>query len=45
MPDIRERLISTGADPVLSTPEQLAELLSRDLAKWGKLIRDNNITE
>ncbi len=40
MPDIRERLISTGADPVLSTPEQLAELLSRDLAKWGKLIRD-----
>ena len=45
MPDIRERLISTGADPVLSTPEQLAELLSRDLAKWGKLIRDTNITE
>lgn len=45
MPDIRERLISTGADPVLSTPEQLADLLSRDLAKWGKLIRDNNITE
>ncbi len=45
MPDIRERLISTGADPVLSTPEQLAELLSRDLAKWGKLSRDNYITE
>ncbi len=45
MPDVRERLISTGADPVLSTPEQLAELLNRDLAKWGKLIRDNNITE
>ncbi len=45
MPDVRERLVSTGADPVLSTPEQLAELLNRDLAKWGKLIRDNNITE
>ncbi len=45
MPDVRERLISTGADPVLSTPEQLADLLNRDLAKWGKLIRDNNITE
>ena len=43
--DVRERLVSTGADPVLSTPEQLAELLNRDLAKWGKLIRDNNITE
>jgi len=45
MTDVRERLISTGADPVLSTPEQLAELLNRDHAKWGKLIRDNNITE
>lgn len=45
MADVRERLISTGADPVLSTPEQLADLLKRDYAKWGKLIRDNNITE
>jgi tripartite-type tricarboxylate transporter receptor subunit TctC len=45
MDDVRERLISTGADPVLSTPEQLADLLNRDYAKWGKLIRDNNITE
>jgi tripartite-type tricarboxylate transporter receptor subunit TctC len=45
MSDVRERLISTGADPVLSTPEQLADLLNRDHAKWGKLIRDNNITE
>ena len=45
MADVRERLISTGADPVSSTPEQLAELLQRDYAKWGKLIRDNNITE
>ena len=42
---VRERLISTGADPVSSTPEQLADLLKRDHAKWGKLIRDNNITE
>jgi tripartite-type tricarboxylate transporter receptor subunit TctC len=45
MTEVRERLISTGADPVSSTPEQLAELLKRDYAKWGKLIRDNNITE
>lgn len=45
MADVRERLISTGADPVLSTPEQLAELLNRDYAKWGKLIRENNIKE
>lgn len=45
MPDVRERLAATGADPLASTPEQLAELLKRDHAKWGKLIRDNNIRE
>ena len=45
MADVRERLLSTGADPVLSTPEQLADLLKRDSAKWGKLIRDHKITE
>jgi tripartite-type tricarboxylate transporter receptor subunit TctC len=45
MADVRERLINTGADPVSSTPEQLADLLKRDYAKWGKLIRDNNIRE
>ncbi|HTP97249.1 MAG TPA: tripartite tricarboxylate transporter substrate binding protein [Burkholderiales bacterium] len=45
MTDVRERLTATGADPVSSTPQQLAELLQRDYAKWGKVIRDNNITE
>lgn len=45
MPDVRERLISTGADPVSSTPEQLASLLKRDYDKWGALIREHNITE
>lgn len=44
-PDVRERLLATGADPILSSPEQLAELLKRDHAKWGKLIRDHNIVE
>jgi len=45
MPDVRDRLAATGADPVSSTPEQLGELLKRDHAKWGKLIRHNNIRE
>ena len=45
MADVRERLLATGADPVVSTPEQLADLVRRDSAKWGKLIRDHKITE
>ncbi len=43
MPDVREKLLATGADPVVGTPEQLAQLLKRDYDKWGKLIREKNI--
>ncbi|MCC6533479.1 MAG: tripartite tricarboxylate transporter substrate binding protein [Burkholderiales bacterium] len=45
MPEVRERLIETGAEPVSGAPEQLAQLLKRDYDKWGKLIREKNITE
>ena len=45
MPDVREKLLATGADPVAGTPEQLAALLRRDYDKWGRLIREKNITE
>lgn len=44
MPDVRDKLLATGADPVAGTPEQLAALLKRDYDKWGKLIREKNIT-
>jgi tripartite-type tricarboxylate transporter receptor subunit TctC len=44
MPDVREKLLATGADPVAGTPDELAQLLKRDYDKWGKLIRDKNIT-
>jgi tripartite-type tricarboxylate transporter receptor subunit TctC len=45
MSDVREKLIATGAEPVAGTPEALAALLKRDYDKWGKLIREKNITE
>jgi tripartite-type tricarboxylate transporter receptor subunit TctC len=45
MPDVREKLLATGADPVAGTPEELAALLKRDYDKWGKLIREKHITE
>ena len=45
MPDVREKLLATGADPVAGTPGELAALLKRDYDKWGKLIREKHITE
>lgn len=40
---LRERLLSTGAEPAPSSPQELAALLKADTAKWAKLIRDKKI--
>ena len=38
-PDIRERLVSLGITPQLSTPDELSKLVADEQAKWGPLIR------
>ena len=42
-PESVARLAGVGAIPVANTPEQFAEANRRDVAKWGKIIRDNGI--
>ena len=42
-PDSLERLASVGAIPVADSPEQFAEMLRQDVAKWGKIIKEFNI--
>jgi tripartite-type tricarboxylate transporter receptor subunit TctC len=42
-PDSVARIASVGAFPVANTPEQFAEMIRKDVAKWGKVIRENNI--
>jgi len=43
MPDIKERLVSQGMAPFISTPEQFAMLLKSDFAKYAKIIKTANI--
>ncbi|MEA3156824.1 MAG: hypothetical protein QOK44_4413 [Betaproteobacteria bacterium] len=43
MPDVRETLLTMGADPLVSTPQQFAALIKVDLVRYGKLIKDANI--
>lgn len=43
-PEVHKKLVDFGIEPVGSTPEQLAELLTAEKARWQKLIRDLNIT-
>jgi len=37
-PDLRERLIAAGADPVGSSAEEYAAFVQGEIAKWGKVI-------
>lgn len=42
-PDIKERLLAMGAEPVGNTQEQFGAFIKSEMAKWGKVIRDANI--
>ena len=43
MPDVRERLAGLGLEVVGSTPEQFDAFVRSEIAKWAKVIKDNNI--
>jgi tripartite-type tricarboxylate transporter receptor subunit TctC len=42
--DFNDRLLALGFDPVASTPDQFADWIKIEIAKWGKVIREANIT-
>lgn len=43
-PDIRTRLLDFGTEPVGSPPEEMARVMRDEVAKFTKVIADNNIT-
>jgi len=43
LPDVKEVLAREGAEPRPSTPEEFGKLISADLTRWAKLIKDTNI--
>jgi tripartite-type tricarboxylate transporter receptor subunit TctC len=42
-PRMREQFAALGAEPVGSTPEELASVLKHDLVKWAKIARQANV--
>lgn len=42
-PDLKAKFLNIGVEPVGGTPEQFADFIRADMAKWGKVIRDANI--
>ena len=42
-PEVRERMVADGAEPVGDSPEEFGSHIKRELARWGKVIKDANI--
>jgi tripartite-type tricarboxylate transporter receptor subunit TctC len=38
-PELKEKLAATGTEPLTSTPEEFADYIKREIAKWGEVIR------
>jgi len=43
LPEIRDRITSVGTEPLGNTPEEFAEQLRKDMAKWKKVAQTANI--
>ena len=44
LPDMRQQQISAGLEPIGSSPDQAAEFLKTEMARWGKIVRQTGIT-
>jgi tripartite-type tricarboxylate transporter receptor subunit TctC len=38
-PEVRDRMLREGAEPVGNSPEEFAAYMKSEIAKWGKVIR------
>ena len=43
LPEVRERFRTLGVDVIASSPEQFAQHLNSEIAKWGKVVREAKI--
>lgn len=42
-PDLREKLAIEAIEPMVMSPEQFAEFIKKDIARWTKLVKDRKI--
>jgi len=43
MPDVRERFLAQGVEPLGSTPDEFATHIRAQMDKWGKVVRDAGV--
>ena len=44
LPEVRERLVAQGIDPVGDTPQQFAAYIRSEIDKWAKVIKATGVT-
>jgi tripartite-type tricarboxylate transporter receptor subunit TctC len=44
-PEVRQKLIQSGAEPKPSTPEEFSQFLQSEIERWGRIIREKGIKE
>jgi tripartite-type tricarboxylate transporter receptor subunit TctC len=44
-PDVREKLVASGAIPAPTSSAEFGALLNDELARWGRVVREKNIKE
>jgi tripartite-type tricarboxylate transporter receptor subunit TctC len=44
-PDVREKLLHSGAVPAPTSSAEFGKILSDELARWGRVVREKNIKE
>ena len=42
-PIVRQKLIDAGAEPLQSSPQEMADHIRKEAAKWAEVIRTANI--
>lgn len=43
-PDTKEKMQKAGFEPLANTPEKFAEFVKTEIVRWGKVIRDANLS-
>jgi tripartite-type tricarboxylate transporter receptor subunit TctC len=44
LPDVKERLVTLGAEPSGMTPEQFAQWVKTEIPAMAKIVKDEKIT-
>ena len=42
-PQVRERIVADGSEPVGSSPEDFRQFMLADLAKWAKVVKESGM--